>query len=79
MQKRKFIVRVIQAIAALLSPTVVRAGNSKEGETNRVKMLTRDGKLVWVDLKQPQKSKQEAPLTNQQLLSWIKPNHNESK
>jgi hypothetical protein len=80
MHKRKFIVKVIHSFLALFSPAVVQAGISKEeGKTERVQMLTKEGKLVWVELKPSQKDKANTPISNQQLFSWIKTNPDESR
>ena len=79
MHKRKFLVKVIHALVALLSPNLVQAKSSKKVETERVQMLTKEGKLVWVELKPSQKEKANTPISNKQLFSWIKTNPDESR
>ena len=71
MDKRKFIIKGIKTILTLFSPVIVHAA-SQDNNSRKVKMLTSDGRLVWVELKEFQKDESKAPISNQELHSWIK-------
>jgi len=73
MNKRNFLFRIIQTTISVLTPGWVQAQNRNQKATEKkVKMLTRDGKLVWVNQDDLLSQKGKSPISNKDLYSWIK-------
>jgi len=71
MKKRYFIQKIIKLGVFILSPGLLKAKNRPEPGA-KVKMLTSEGKLVWVELPADSKKTSGQPITNKALYSWIR-------
>jgi hypothetical protein len=72
-KKRNFLIKRIKAVAALLGAGSLQAKSQEPpGDKTKIKMLTPDGKLVWVDM-QDYKPDLKPPITNEELYTWINP------
>jgi hypothetical protein len=79
MNKRNFLIKGIKTIATFLFPGSMRAKvQGPEAANTKVKMLTKDGKLVWVDM-QDSNQRSKPPISNQELYSWINSVNHETK
>lgn len=73
MNKRKFITKCFKALAALCLYFINTTAQGKDNkETGKVKMLTPEGKLVWVDKSVLDTKKETPSISNKSLHSWIK-------
>ena len=74
MNKKNFLRKGLKALAAILGIFLVRIkihGKDRQ-QVEKVKMLTPDGKLVWVDKSVLNSKSPTPPISNKSLRSWIK-------
>ncbi len=76
LNKRNFLRRGLKALAAVLSIYFVRIQihGKDRPQVDKAKMLTPDGKLVWVDKSVINSKLSTLPVSNKSLRSWIKTN-----
>ncbi len=74
MNKRNFITKGFKALTTALGLYFIhnRIEGKDHNETDKVKMLTPDGKLVWVDKSVLNSKSPAPPISNKSLRSWIK-------
>ncbi len=71
MDKRNFLSKVIRALPAVLTPGLIKANApAPKDDQHRVKMLTREGQLVWVEVSKTKTLKTR--LSNKALFNWLK-------
>jgi len=72
MDKRNFIIKGFKAIAAGWGLYFIHSKlEADEKPAEKVKMLTPDGKLVWVDKSVINTLKTAPPVSNKSLRSWM--------
>jgi len=74
MNKKSFLRKGLKAMAAILCIFLVqiKIHGKDRSPVEKVKMLTPDGKLVWVDKSVLNSKSPAPPISNKSLRSWIK-------
>lgn len=74
MNKKSFLRKGLKAMAAVLGIFLVqiRIHGKDRPPVDKVKMLTPDGKLVWVNKSVLNSKSPAPPISNKSLRSWIK-------
>lgn len=76
LNKKSFLRKGLKALVAVLGMffVQVKTKGKDHPQVERVKMLTSDGKLVWVDKSVLNSKSPAPPISNRSLRFWIKTN-----